>query len=164
MAQDKTNQWFDKFDQFMANHAPDVVAETAVEHFRENFQAQAFDDEPWAPLSPRYARSKRRSSGRILTRTGALQASIRPEIVEQGLVRISAGNGRVRYARVHNEGFAGQVTVPTHVNRNFMGKGKAVTIRQHQKLLRIPKRQFMGRSVPLTGRINNRLKRAYDAY
>ena len=154
--------WFKEFDHFMNYRVPDVVAETALEDFRENFQTQSFNGVGWRPLSPKYARKKRRSTSRILTNTAALQHSMRETIKEPSRVRITAGNSKVPYARVHNEGYTGLQKVPTYQNRNFMGKGKHVTIKAHTRRMNIPKRQFMGRTTGLKSKIKQRIKLAFN--
>lgn len=159
----RINAWFDGFDRNMAG-MPDIVAETATENFIGNFQRESFDGKPWKPLSPKTLKGQRRSVGRILTRTGKLQRSIRPTIVEPERVRISAGSSRVKYARVHNEGYTGVQSIKSYTNKNFMGKGKPVTIKSHQRSMHIPRRQYMGRNsllmASLKTRIHNHLKRS----
>ena len=155
--------FFDGFDDFRRRMVPDLIEETAVEHFRESFQKEAWEGQPWAPLSPRYAGSKKRSSTRILTRTAALQSSIRPGEKNPSLVRISAGGGKVNYARVHNTGFTGRQFVRSHVKPNFMGKGKPVKVKAHSKNVYIPKRQFMGNAATLRVRISNRIETAFKS-
>ena len=59
-------------------------------------------------------------------------------------VVISAGNSKVPYARVHNEGFTGSVVVPAHDRRTKKGKGKTVQVKAHKRMMRIPQRQFLG--------------------
>jgi len=157
----KINSWFDGFDRRIAG-MPDIVAETATENFIGNFQRESFDGKPWKPLSQKTRKGQRRSVGRILTRTGKLQRSIRPTIVEPDRVRISAGSSRIAYARVHNEGYTGIQTVKSHTNKNFMGRGQSVTIKSHQRRMHIPRRQYMGNNrllrTELKVRIHNHLK------
>ncbi len=151
------NAWFDDFDGRM-DGVPDIIAETATENFVENFQREGFDGQSWRPLSFKTLKNQRRSTGRILTRTGQLQRSIRPTIVEPTQVRISAGNTKVNYARVHNEGYVGVQTIQSYTNRNFMGRGKPVQIKAHKRRMVIPQRQFMGRNRLLFTEIKSRLK------
>jgi len=151
------NAWFDDFDRTMTRVVPDIIAETAVEYYLENFQREAWNGHPWQPLSPKYAARKRYGRGRILTARANLQRSIRPGEVTPRQVRISAGNAKVPYARVHNEGFYGRVTVPAYVNPNFMGRGQSVPIKAHTRQMRIPQRQFIGITRPLNDRIRDRI-------
>lgn len=100
---DKINLWFDRFDQKFAGFAG-VIAETAVEFYRERFEQQNWEGQPWQPLNPAYAKRKTRGSGRILTATGILAGSIWPSEVSVSRVRISAGGRKAPYAKIHNEG------------------------------------------------------------
>src|SRR5690606_33732499 len=127
------NAWFNKFEHRFNSAVPNIVAETAVEFFQDTFKKQAWDNVPWQPLSPKYAVKKNRGRGRILTASGILQRSIRPSMVKPERVRISAGNSKVPYARIHNEGLTvkGTAKVRPFTNRNFMGKGKPVKIKAH---------------------------------
>jgi phage gpG-like protein len=162
----KINAWFERFEQRMDSRVPHVIAETATEYFQESFQKQSWDNQPWQPLSPSYAARKTRSKGRILTRTAALQRSIRPTVQQPAKVTITAGNSKVRYARVHNEGLrvAGVQYVRPHKKGNFMGKGKPVNIKGHSRKVdfRMPRRQFMGHSAILNREIITRLRQAFS--
>src|SRR5690606_9544636 len=105
--QQQINAWFEKFDHRMETTMPNVIAETATEFFQDRFKTQEWDGVPWQALKPKYAAKKGRGRGRILTASGLLQRSIRPSVVTAQRVVISAGNSKVPYARIHNEG--GQV-------------------------------------------------------
>ena len=87
----------------------EIVAETSVGYFQDTFRHKAFDGNPWAP--PRVPKQ----SGSLLVQSGALLNSIRPVVVTPGRIVIAAGNEKVDYARVHNEGFKGAVAVPAHI-------------------------------------------------
>lgn len=156
------NAWFDAFDGHMRG-VPDIIAETATENFIHNFQKEGFAGKRWRPLSPRSLKNQKRSTGRILTRTAALQRSIRPTIIESEQVRISAGSTKVPYARVHNEGFTGIQTVKSYTNKNFMGKGIAVNIKGHKRKMVIPKRQYMGRNQLLFTQIKTRIQNHFKS-
>lgn len=162
----KLNDWFSRFEHRMQSGVPNIVAETAVEFFRERFTKEEWDKKPWPALSPDYAKKKTRGKGRILTRTGMLQASIRPAVVKPGRVVISAGSSKVPYARPHNEGLRikGIAKVRSYTNRNFMGKGKPVKIKAHTRSydLQFKRRQFMGHSKYLNQAIIDRLTKAFN--
>jgi len=155
------NVWFEQFDHVMHVAMPNIVAETATEFFQDRFKTQEWDQVPWQPLQPKYAAKKTRGKGKILTRSGLLQRSIRPSIVRPEQVRISAGNSRVPYARIHNEGLRvkGLVKVRRHFNNNFMGRGRRVAIRSHTRNVnfKMPKRQYMGHSRFLNTVIKTRI-------
>lgn len=164
--QKKLNDWFSKFEHSMEVGVPNVVAETATEFFKERFHKEEWDRKPWPALNPEYAKNKTRGKGRILTRTGMLQASIRPAEVSAVRVVISAGNSKVPYARVHNEGLRikGVAKVRAYTNGNFMGKGKPKKIKAHTRNydLQFKRRQFMGHSKYLNQAIIDRLTKAFN--
>ena len=83
--------------------AAEIVAETATAYYKETFRRKAFDGNPWAPAKVP------RQNGSLLIDSGNLLNSIRPAYVGRDKVVISAGNDKVDYAKVHNEGFIGRV-------------------------------------------------------
>lgn len=117
---------------------PKLVAEDAAEYSRRRFAEKNFDGKPWKPLSKNY----RPTRGTLLVRSGALLNSVRVVSVSQEKVVIGAGNSKVPYAQVHNEGFSGSVVVKTHSRR--MKGGKTVRVKSHNRRMNIPRRQFMG--------------------
>ena len=130
--------------------AAEIVAETATAYYKETFRRQAFDGNPWAPAKVP------RQNGSLLIDSGNLLNSIRPAYVGRDKVVISAGNDKVDYAKVHNEGFIGRVTVPVHV-RHTSRYGN-VQVREHTRMANIPARPFMGPSDELADEIHKRLE------
>ena len=116
----------------------------------ETFRRKAFDGNPWAPAKVP------RQNGSLLIDSGNLLNSIRPAYVGRDKVVISAGNDKVDYAKVHNEGFIGRVTVPAHV-RHTSRYGN-VQVREHTRMANIPARPFMGPSDELADEIHKRLE------
>ena len=92
--------------------------------------------------------------------SGNLMGSIRPAYGGRDKVVISAGNDKVDYAKVHNEGFTGRVTVPAHVRHT--SKYGNVEVREHTRQANIPARPFMGRSDELAEEIHKRLEGYID--
>lgn len=81
--------------------------------------------------------------------------------IEEDKVTIMAGGDEVTYARVHNEGFEGEVTqnVPEHIRKTKTLKEvkvKAFTRRIHQQ---IPKRKFIG-SADESSQLRSRIRTA----
>lgn len=126
-----------------------IVAETSVEYFQDTFRHKAFDGNPWAP--PRVPKR----SGSLLVQSGALLNSIRPVLVSPERIVIAAGNEKVDYARVHNEGFTGTVTVPAHIRHTRRGDQ---TVRQHTRSVNIPQRQFIGGARELETELQKRIE------
>lgn len=122
------------------NAVPDLVAEQAVDYFKERFRYKEFDGKPW----PGPGKGYKRTNGSLLVDTGHLLDSIRPAEVSARKVVISAGNDKVLYAKVHNEGFSGSVVVPEH--KRTSRKGKEYGVKKHTRKALVPRRQFLGES------------------
>lgn len=129
--------------------AAQIVAETATEYYKERFTEKAFDGNPWAP-----AKVPRRN-GSLLVNSGNLLNSIRPAYIGRDKVIISGGNDKVGYAKAHNEGFIGQLTVQAHTRQTKKG---AVDVKSHTKNANLPARPFMGKSDELADKLHNRLQ------
>jgi phage gpG-like protein len=163
---------------------PNVVAETAVEFFKERFQTKEWDGNPW-PQTKRVVRK-----GSLLVRKSELVNSIRPSLVAFNKVRISAGNENVPYAKVHNEGGtlhpkvtpamrrwawaqaykAGMTSAKSAtekgLNKSTFNQGKSEEINFYRRLamtkktqldIVIPMRKFMGHSDRLNEKIHGRI-------
>lgn len=134
-------------DGFLSD-AAEIVADTATGYFQDSFSKKAFDGNPWAPGRPK-------KRGSLLIDSGALLNSIRTLEVTPEHVVIAAGNEKVPYARVHNEGFHGTVKVPEHSRHTKHGD---CAVREHTRTANIVKRQFMGNSGELNAEIKKRLQ------
>lgn len=158
----KLEQWFARFEHRMDTRVPHVISSTAIEYYKERFTAKNWDGKAWPQygarrkLAGKSVREPRRGS--LMMRSNNLFASIRESVNTPQRVRISAGSGKVPYARIHNEGSYMTQRVGTYTNNNFMGKGKPVSIKAHSRSMNMPKRQYMGHSAVLNQRIINRLK------
>lgn len=155
----KLNAFFNKLDDRLQNHFPNMLAETATEAFKDNFKTKSFFGEAW----PTYGNpDKEPKRGSLMMRSNNLFASVRPSVVNSSLVRISAGSSKVSYARIHNEGgrIRGVRYVRPYHNNNFMGKGQRVQIQSHTRKVdyTMPKRQFMGKHPELLKLIKQRFK------
>lgn len=167
-AEQQINAWFNKFGQLFSTDVPRIIAETATEYYKNRFlpQNQDWDKRKWQTPKQPYFANKKRGKGRILFASGKLEESIRPSVVRAERVRISAGSTKAPYARIHNEGLTvkGTAKVRAFTNRNFMGKGKPVKIRQHTRAFNytMPRRQFMGHSKYLNHEIFTRFKKEFN--
>lgn len=158
----KINTFFGKFDARFNAKVPFIVAETATEFFKDTFKSKSWDNVPWPVYNPKGNRNRKEPTrGSLMLRTLALFDSIQPSETSANKVTISAGGAKVPYARVHNEGLrvAGVRQVKAYTNKNFMGKGKAVPIKAHNRTVNfiMPRRQFIGRSVFLNNAIREAL-------
>jgi len=150
---------------------PQMIAETAVEFYKESFRNKGFDGIPWKPTK------KTVRKGSLMVRSGALVASIRPGSVTPDKVTIQAGSSKVPYAKIQNEGgkISRAARTETFVrNRYTTGKkgkmfggmgaykkgttaGRGLTFKAHS--YNFPARPFMGQSALLNQRIIDRIKK-----
>lgn len=141
----------DEIKDFMDNRYPYYAGDTAVEHFKENFDKEGFVDggfHPWPevhrrePASPWYGKdirnggvfSEKRTTDPILHETSELFEATGYEVRNPGEVTIVNDKP---YAAIHNEGGIG----------NIFGRGSVI----------IPQRQFIGHSKELDDKIENLL-------
>lgn len=137
--------YFERLPDTILDDAAEIVAETATEYFKETFSHKGYDGVPWLPPE------NEKDTGSLMVESGALLNSIHPALISRERVIISAGNNKVPYARVHNEGFTGWVNIPAHTR-----KGKKVEA--HQREMNIPQRQYMGKAKEVAQRIHDRLQ------
>ena len=112
----KIELYFNDFNERVAA-APTIIAETSTEDFRRSFTTKSYDGKKWLDYQSR----PKPVIGSLLVRSSRLVNSIRPAIVSDTLVRISAGSSRVPYAKVHNEGgtIRKKVTVRPYTHPNL---------------------------------------------
>src|SRR5690554_1550143 len=113
---------FDKVEQ-KQNMIPQLVAETATEHFQNALIQKQWNGNPYPPYKNK---AREPTRGSLMQRDLNLFRSIKPSMVTAERVVISAGGSRAPYARVHNEGLRVRTVqnVRGYHNNNFMGKGK----------------------------------------
>lgn len=155
-------------------YAPGMLGNEAVNFFTNSFRLQGWLGnrlQPW-----RKRRSRIRAGRAILVKSGRLRRGIRIVSISQGVVRI--GND-VPYAKAHNEGYRGVVSVKAHSRGRYtktkVGTGtytprgkertKTVTtrtgqiaVKAHTRRINLPRRQFMGNSPYLTAQLKRRLQ------
>ncbi len=171
---DKINAWFDKFEHKFDYRLPQIVEETAVEFTKENFVNKSFDGKPW----PQTKRPN--PKGSLMVRSGALLNSIRPVETSPRRVLIAAGNSKVPYARIHNEGGVIEQAARSETfvrnrykkgpkSKYFGGMGafrKGTTDGQgltfKARTINMPQRKFMGHSAVLNKRIILRVKGLFN--
>lgn len=143
------NNYLQNLKEDILSDAAEIVAETATEHFKRTFRNKAWDGNPWQP-----ARTPKQT-GSLLIDSGALLNSIRPAIITRERVVISAGNDKVHYAQVHNEGYHGNIQISRHVRHTKKGQQ---TVRAHSRRVDIPQRQFIGDAKSLNDEIHTRIE------
>lgn len=166
-----------------------VTAKTEGENFfHESFRRQGWLDDSLTP----WAKRAHDDSGRgILTKSGALNRSIKGRIAGNNIHFATDGN--IPYARIHNEG--GTITVTlrmkkyfwamyirasgrismrkdgsrrkTKANREISSKAmfyKAMAMKKVGTQIKIPKRQFMGESKTLMRNLENHFFKIIDQH
>lgn len=150
-----------------------MMGNMAVNFFIDSFNRQGWLGntlEPWVKR-----KSNKRPGRAILVDSGRLRRSIR--IVSTGVGQVEIGTD-VPYARAHNEGFRGVVTVKAHTRNRYssakVGTGKltksgkermktvqtvsgTIHVQQFTRKMNLPKRQFMGYSPILENKIKRQL-------
>lgn len=146
------------------NHLPDVLATTALNHFKDSFRRQGWRDKGLKRWKPRKDGS--RPGGAILVKRGHLRNSLRKLIVSW---RRSEVGTNLPYAAAHNEGFEGVVNVKGHTRKKYQrtkSKRKEATgsygVRAHTRKANLPQRQFMGDSEILDRKIDHVIAKAVD--
>ena len=143
------NDYLQEIPQILKEATPDIVAETAVEYYKDAFTNKAFDRNPWIAGKPK-------KRGSLLVQSGNLKNSIRPAEITPDRITISAGNQQVPYAKVHNEGASETVSVKAHTRKN-------VPVKEHKRIMNIPKRTFMAESQELNDIITQKLNALLDS-
>lgn len=155
MSPDQFNDYLEQLPDSIAADMAEIVAETATEYFKESFTRKGFDGQNWQPAKVP------KTTGSLLVDTSQLVNSIRPTVVSPERVVISAGNDHVAYAKTHNEGYKGPVTVPAHTR--VSRKGKPYTVRSHVRIVDIVQRRFMGEARELNDRLRERIEARIQA-
>jgi phage gpG-like protein len=170
----KITAYFSRFKFIMDKRVPGIIDETAREYYKESFRTKSFDGKSWKP------NKRPNKKGSQLVRSGAMMATIRGDTVSPSLVRIKAGNNKVRYARAQNEGavISRAERSETFVRNRYkngakskyfggMGAykkgttpGRGYTFKKHKIV--IPARPFMGHAAELNRRIKNRFKDIFN--
>lgn len=155
MSPEQFNDYLEQLPDSIAADFAEIVAETATEYFKESFTRKGFDGQNWQPAKVP------KTTGSLLIDTSQLVNSIRPTVVSPERVVISAGNDHVAYAKTHNEGYKGPVTVPAHMR--VSRKGKPHTVRSHVRIVDIVQRRFMGAARELDDRLRERIEARIQA-
>lgn len=112
---------------------PALVESVALEFVDDNFQNQGWEGQAWEP-----------SKGTILVKSGYLRRGFDSVVSrEQVVIR-----NETPYAQPHNEGFEGDVLIPTHERSRFVKKGRlskktgSHLVQGYKRKMKLPQRQF----------------------
>lgn len=112
----------------------ELAAATVVSYFKGSFRRKGFAGKAWPPAKA--VRSGKRRNGSLMVRSAALLNSVRAAEVAPDRVVWAAGNDKVPYAQVHNEG-------------GRAGRGAGFDM---------PQRQFMGEAEELERQLTRRIE------
>lgn len=143
---------------------PEKIANEGINFFQERFNEGGWRSRGFYPWRPRKDGT---DPGRaLLVKNGHLRDSIRSPIKTRSMVVFAAGNNRVNYARIHNEGGTTHPTV-TDKMRGYAwaqwrhtGASKwrgIATTKKSQLTVNIPRRRYMGHSYALDLRLEKRV-------
>lgn len=161
------------------------MATVAQNFFVGSFQRQGWYDgltlKRWTPRKGEKWRRKkkgRRGNRAILIKTGRLRRSIKIRSARFQKIIIATD---VAYAAAHNYGYKGTVSVRSHTRRQYRrvreeyttktGKQRtrrkkvvnsSHTVRQHNRKMNLPQRQFMGHSPMLDRKLNKVIERQME--
>ncbi len=146
------------------NRAPEAIGVIAVNHFKQNFERQGFVDDVKTPWQAR-KKDKGKDKGRaILRKSGRLANSLR--VTRANTEEVAIGTD-VPYARIHNEGgeikqaARSELFIRNRYKRGVKkgkfakGKKKGRGFTYTDRVIRMPKRQFLGNSKNLNYKIDN---------
>ena len=132
---------------------PNMVAIEAV-----NFSKERFVQKNWVDRSRvAWKKRERKDRGSLMTKSGRLKRSIRKLSYTRNSVTIGTD---VPYAEAHNEGAVinQSVNIKSHT-RTRKGRESRVKAHKRRRIIKLPKRQFIGESAILLRRIERLVQR-----
>lgn len=156
-----------QINQYATTRYPGMAGRKALRFIDDNFRSQSWEGTAWKPRR----RREKGATRAILVKRGLLRRSFRMQAIGAA-VRVYTDT---KYAKVHNEGFYGSVTVSSHTRRQY-GKFKASSVatrrnrtiktesgsgivKEHTRQMRIPRRQFMPTATRPSPTLLNDIKR-----
>lgn len=148
----KLQQKANEIKNYANNRYPSIAGNIALRFIDGNFRAQGFQGQSFEKW--------KKSKGTVLVKSGNLRAAVR-YTTQPGQTTVK---NSMPYAKAHNEGFNGTVTVKSHTRNKysrtkvgtgkFTKKGKERTqtltaksgesnVKSHSRKMNVPKRQFM---------------------
>lgn len=158
-------------ERVLRRRLPILIGNTAVNHFLDSFQNEAWEGQAWEQRKPNpFERDK--SKRNLLIKTTTLKRSIRRAESNERLVRVATN---VPYAEIHNEGGT-IVQTPTFKQRMFFSHASDAFFAQKNReqgnkfaamstakrlVIKIPKRQFMGDSPSLYRKLDGVVEKEF---
>jgi phage gpG-like protein len=147
---------------------PNVAATVAVNFTKERFRAQNWVGATTMPWKKRKQQRKRDAGRAILVKSARLKRDVHKILVDSNKAIIGTSKLTGAYARAHNEGYQGNVTVKEHkrhvytkIKEKYTTRGGAertrsrktiangtpdIVVKSHQRKMKIPMRKFLGAS------------------
>ncbi|WP_295675733.1 hypothetical protein [uncultured Mucilaginibacter sp.] len=128
-----------KLNSYFNDRAPAMVVRETLRFINANFQKQGWQGATFQPWK------KNIKGTRILFKSGDLMRGFNYELKGNGEILFY---NNIKYARVHNEGFNGQVTVPAHTRSRYLKVKSSLTkigkskVREFTRTMKIDQRQF----------------------
>lgn len=162
---------------------PAIAATVAVNFSKQRFVQQNWVGNTTVPWKQRQAATRLKSRGRaILVKTARLKRDVKKIYANASRALVGTTRLTVPYAKAHNEGFKGTVTVKKHTRRRFKrvreqytdrkgkqrnrtskqvdaGKG-LITVGTHTKKINLPQRKYLGASPVMDKQIERALTAA----
>lgn len=150
---------------------PVIVANTALNHFQDNFKTQSWEGKKWKARSGWAVRNEGRA---ILHDNGNLLKAL-TQAVSGSSIRVFVAAPAAKYADIHNEG--GTITIRANEKtkkwawwkhsqaRGEAEKGfyKAIALKMQSGRslqIKIPQRKFIGHSPKLEAKIKDKVEKA----
>jgi phage gpG-like protein len=166
----------------VVDQLPQQLGNEIVNFALDNFRLQGWRGSSLQPWQKRSPKAKKNNGRAILINTGRLRRSIKVLRVGAGFVTVGSD---VPYAKAHNEGFKGVVTVKaftrnkyakakasnvkTHRNKTITYKAGSIEVKSFKRNMNLPKRQFLPNDAndspilkkQLTDFVYNQIKKVY---
>lgn len=124
--------------------------------FSESFKNQAWEGKRWQKR-----KDSKNTKPILVGRTRRLINSVRTSGRSATIAKIVWGTW-VPYAKVHNEGFKGEVSVKAFKRKSALGKlGAKYQVKAHTRKANMPKRQFMGVGPTLRARLIKKTEQVF---
>jgi phage gpG-like protein len=147
-----------------------TIGELVVNDALQNFKNEAFEGAKWKPRKDGSSAGARKSRRNLLVKSGKLRRSVRVVSISKDSVIVGSD---VPYAKAHNEGFSGSVSVEAHKRKRKIKtyvtsiKTKKTTkrkvlagfneVKAHNRNMNIPQRQFIGITPQLKEKIKKKI-------
>jgi phage gpG-like protein len=153
---------------------PNKAASVAVNFSKDRFRQANWVGDTTKPWKRRKAKGTKDDSRAILVKTGNLKRDVQKIRVTAESALVGTSNLTGDYAKLHNEGFRGSMTIKEHKRKHYLhvkekyktrtgkdrsrtrktvNENKVTTVKTHIRKVNIPSRRFLGASPVLDKQI-----------